>query len=492
MEVLKYDVCIIGSGPAGFSAATRSYDFGNHVAIIEANSVGGAGVDNGALSSKTFWELSNDYYTAKRNDRGYSASGIDVVYNDVKNAVSSATQERKYHLISQIETFAKKSGSTKSITLIRGFAKFDSKKSIIVLRNDGSSVKIEADNFIVATGSTPREHPTLKVNKTTIINSDHISLLEKFPDRILIIGAGIIGCEFATIFGNFGKTKVHILDSRDRVVPFEDTDVSNYVEKQLTNAGVRVHHQVKLREIIQKHNCIEAVLDYEDGHSEVIPFDVILISIGRVPNTDKIGLENTDVKVNDRGIVEVNNECKAGEHIYAIGDISGHNALVNIAEMEGRFAAKAINSKINFELRYENMATIMFFKPEVSGIGLTEKEAREKKIAHKVITYKHSLIPRAIAMRATEGFYKIIATDEEDPLILGMRAAGPQSDIAVILIANIMDSGLRVKNVMKTVHPHPSISEGIQEILRILSNKSILKPKAFPNAISFKSWSPSD
>jgi dihydrolipoamide dehydrogenase len=487
IKKVKYDVCVIGSGPAGFAAAMRSYDFGNHVVIVEGGNLGGAGIMNGALTSKTLWELSTNYATATRTDRGYRASKIDVTYNDVKDRVFQAAREKQYQLLSQIETFSKKPGSSRSITLIKGWAKFKSNKNIIVRRKNKKKIEIEADNFIIATGSTPREHPLLKIDGHQIINSDHVLSLKKFPKRILIVGAGIVGCEFATIFANYGKTQVHLLDSQQRVIPFEDDDVSNYVNEKLLDIGV-IHHEATLREVRKKDNYIDIVLDYKDGHTEVIAVDVVLISIGRVPNSKKLGLKNTDIKLTERGIFEVNDECLATDNIYAVGDISGNMALVNIAEMEGRFAARSINSMITFPLSYHNISTIMFFKPEISAIGLNEKECQAQNISYKVITYHHSIISRAIAMRETDGFFKIIVTNEENPLILGMRAAGLQSAVSIIFIATIMNNHTRLNDIMKTVHPHPSISEGIQECLRILKGKSILKPEAFPKQIKFKTW----
>ena len=158
--------------------------------------------------------------------------------------------------------------------------------------------------------------------------------------------------------------------------------------------------------------------------------------------------------------------------------------------MEGRFAAKAIQSKIKFPLRYRNISTIMFFNPEIAAIGLNEKECQKKNIAYKVVFYKHSLISRAIAMRETDGFFKLIVTNEENPKVLGMRAAGLQAAASVMYIATVMDHKKNLKEIMKTTHPHPSMTEGIQECLRTLVGKPILKPEAFPNHIKFKVWNP--
>ena len=492
MKKLEYDVCVIGCGPAGFAAAMRSYDFDNHVCIVEGSSVGGAGIADGALSSKTMWELSKDFSIASRVDRGYRASNLSVDYEKVRDNVFAAVREKEYQIRSQIETFSRKEGTAKSLTLIEGWGKFTKDKNLIVSKHDGEIVEIEAESFIIASGSHPRKHPILEVDGERVITSDHVLKLKKFPREILIIGAGVVGCEFATIFAEFGQTKVHLLDSQERVIPFEDDDVSDYANQMLEDIGVSIHHRASLREI-QKHDThIDVTLDYKDGHTEVISVDTILISIGRVPSVKRLGLENIGSHINERGLLITDEQCKVCDNIYAAGDISGHSALVNVAEMEGRFAAKAIEGKITFPLRYRNMSTIMFFNPEISAIGLNEKECREQGIAYKVVFYKHSLVSRAIAMRDTSGFFKMIVSDEDDPHVLGMRAAGPQSAASMMYIATLMDHNTSLGEIMKTVHPHPSITEGIQECIRILLGKSIFKPEAFPQFVSFKSYKPEE
>jgi dihydrolipoamide dehydrogenase len=490
MEKLTFDVCVIGSGPAGFAAAMRSYDFEKHVCIIEGGHIGGAGIVNGALSSKTMWELSKDFSVASKTDRGYQASGLKPNYHEVIRAVKQAAGEKQYQILSQIETFSRKPDCDKSLTLIRGWAKFKDKNTLIINKRDGSQVEITADDFIVATGSTPREHPTIKTDGERIIHSDHMDKLKAFPKRIMIVGAGIVGCEFATIFANFGQTKVHLLDSQQKVIPFEDEDVSDYVNEKLEEIGVIMHHKASLREVRRENNHIDVILDHEDGHVVVVPVDVVLISIGRIPLTKDIGLEEIGATITERGLLQVDSECRVMDHIYAAGDISGNMALVNIAEMEGRFAAKAINQRIKHPLSYDNISTIMFFSPEISAIGLNEKACQKQEISYKVIHYSHALISRAIAMRSTSGFFKIIVSNEDDPVVLGMRAAGPQSAAALIFVAPMIYNKQRLSEIMRTVHPHPSISEGIQECLRAFSNKNIFKWKAFPDKIKFWTWAP--
>ncbi|RLA76046.1 MAG: NAD(P)/FAD-dependent oxidoreductase [Epsilonproteobacteria bacterium] len=490
MKKLHFDICVIGCGPAGFAAAVRSYDFGNHVCIIEGGNIGGAGVMDGALTSKTMWELSSYYATAKRVDRGYRASGLSVDYKKVRDTVLQAAREKQYQILSQIETFARTKDSTRSITLIKGWGSFNKEKQVIIEKDNGTSVTVIADDYIIASGSHPRKHPTLPFDGKRIISSDQILNIKKFPKRLLIIGAGIVGCEFATIFANYGRTEVHLLDSQERVIPFEDDDVSDYVSDRLSHIGVNIHHAATLREVRDEKTHLDVILDHKDGHTIVIAVDTILISIGRVPTVKKLGLDNIGVKLNNRDMLIVDDRCKVTDNLYAAGDISGHAALANIAEMEGRYAAKAIDSEIEFPLKYDNMSTIMFFNPEISSIGLNEKACQKQNIPYKVVFYSHSLISRAIAMRETHGFFKIIVTNEENPKVLGMRAAGPQSAASIMYIATVMDHKQNLKEILKTVHPHPSITEGIQEALRTLATKAIFKPKAFPKQIKFKVWEP--
>ena len=221
----KFDLAVIGSGPGGFGATMRAVDFGKNVCLIEAGNLGGAGIMNGVLTSKTFWELSADYAVAAAVDRGYRASGLQVDYNLVKKTVITAAKTKQYQMLSQIETYAPKNNEKGSITYKHGFARFLNRNTVEIKSENGTEI-IEADYFIIATGSHPRAIAELPVDQKKIFDSDGLLNLESFPERMMILGSGIIGCEYATIFSNFGHTEVHLLDRLHRVIPFEDDDVS--------------------------------------------------------------------------------------------------------------------------------------------------------------------------------------------------------------------------------------------------------------------------
>ncbi len=487
-----YDIAIIGSGPAGFSAAVRALDYRKHVCIIEAGEIGGAGIMGGALVSKTLWELSSDYSVSARVDRGYRSSGLQVDYREVRKTVMQAAKERQYQMLSQIETFSKQKSQNGSLTLIKAYAKFKDRETLELQMPSGETQFIKAHDIVVATGSKPRQYPGMPADGDRIVDSDSILNLKAFPERMLIIGSGIIGCEFATIFSNFKQTEVHLLDRTNRVIPFEDNDLSDLISDNLEENGVHIHHEANLRSITKREDCLEIVLDYEGGNSKVFEVDVALVAIGRVPNTDNLALENIGMNLAKNGLFKTNDFCEINElgrcNIYAAGDITGHGQLYNIAERQGRYVVDSLYSEATGPISYRNMSTLMFFKPEVAAVGENEKQLRARKVPYRVAYYSNVLVARAIAMRNTKGFVKIIVGQNDE--ILGMRAASPQASAFIVSVAHLIGEKGGLKEVSKTIHPHPGVTEGIEECLRIFERASVFKQQAFPDYIKYYEWNP--
>ena len=489
----KFDLAVIGSGPGGFAATMRAVDFGKNVCLIEAGHIGGTGIMNGPLTSKTMWELSVDYSIAAAIDRGYRASGLQVDYNMVKKTVIAAAKTKQYQMLSQIESFSPNSNDSGSITYKQGFAKFLNHTTLQITSDDGIET-IEAEYIIIATGSKPRELPELPVDQKLIFDSDGLLNLTAFPERMMILGSGIIGCEYAAIFSNFRQTEVHLLDRTRRVIPFEDDDVSDFVSENLEKNGVIIHRTATLRTVRKEKDHLQAVLDYDDGHSQVVEVDILLISIGRDANTSDLGLENVAIQPNIKGYLSINEECAiknvSKSNIFAAGDVTGQKALYGVAEEQGRFIVESIYGDTALRFDYSYMPTLMFFKPELAAVGANEKILREKKIPYKAIYYSNELLNRAIAMRNTNGFIKLIVSNDGSEKILGMRAAGPQASAFIVSIAYLINSDIRLREVLQSIHPHPSVTEGIQECIRIYYNQSIYKPKAFPSLIRITEWKP--
>lgn len=492
-----YDVCVIGSGPGGFAAAMRAFDFGKKVCLVEGSHIGGAGIMHGAMTSKTMWELAKDFANASSVERGYRAAGLMVDYQAVRDTILQAAKEKQYQILSQIETFSPPRWKGQgSITLKRGLARFRDADTVEVSLQSGREELVTADYFVIATGSKPRDFPGVVIDGERVVNSDGILSFREFPKRLLILGAGIIGCEYASIFSNFAQTKVHLLDRQARIIPFEDEDISIFVNHNLEQKGVVIHHNAILRNITKRPEFIEVVVDYESGRSQVLEVDAVLVSVGRAPNLTALNLDKVGITVNARGGLDADADCRVigteKGNIYAVGDVTQRSALYNVAEMEGRYAVKSMYERNKYPLRYHNMSTIMFFNPEVAVVGLNEQQCQAQGIRYRVATYSNKLVNRAIAMRRTDGFVKIVVAEDGSNRILGMRAAGPQASSTIMVIAHLMDQDKGLEDIMKSIHPHPSITEGIQECLRLLTGKSIYKPLAFPDFMRIRRWSPED
>lgn len=486
-----FDLCIIGAGPGGFAGAMRAMDADRRVCLIEGDQIGGAGVKWGALASKTMWELAKDYAVAAKRDRGYHSVDLNVDYQAVRHTVLKAVQEKQDQLLWQLETFApgRRPGQG-SITFLRGWASLAGAGRVAVSLADGSRRQITADHLLIVTGSKPRRFAHIPVDQKRIFDSDGILGLTRFPRRLMIIGAGVTGCEYATIFANFGQTRVFLVDHQERVIPYEDEDVSDFVSHSLENSGVTIFHSARVGRIAQHPRHLSVALEFPSGLASEVEVDAVLIAIGRDPNTRGLNLAAAGITPDAGGYLDCDADCRVTDHIYAAGDVTHRPALVNMAVMESRHAVKHMFNLPTQPLSFPNMSTVMFFYPAVATVGLNEKACRIKAIPYRVATYGNALLPRAIAMRATTGFVKIIVSDDPAQKILGMRAAGPQVSNTIMSIALLIDQGRNAVDVIRSMFPHPTMSEAIQECLRLLVGKSIYKPEAFPDLLRIRRWHP--
>ncbi|MGD9222415.1 MAG: NAD(P)/FAD-dependent oxidoreductase, partial [Desulfobacteraceae bacterium] len=487
----KYDICIIGAGPGGFAGAMRAVDAGKHVCLVEGDELGGTGVKWGALASKTMWELAKDYAVASKRDRGYRCSDLQVDYPAVRHTVTEAVKEKQYQMLSQLETYAHGHWQGPGgITYVRGWGRFKDRNHLVISLPEGRHLDIEADHFLIVTGSKPRRFSHIPIDQKRILDSDGVLGLKQFPKRLMIVGAGVTGCEYATIFSIFGQTQVFLVDHQQRVLPYEDLDISDFVSRNLEANGTKIFHSAKLRQIHKKPEHLEVVLDFEDGHATVVEVDTVLISIGREPNLKKLNLAAVGLAPDATGYLDCDQDCCINGNIYAAGDVTHRPALVNMAVRESRHAVKQMFNIPRRPLAFPNMSTVMFFYPAVAAAGLNETTCQKRNIPYRVATYANALLTRAIAMRSTGGFVKIIVSDDGSNRILGMRAAGPQVSNAIMSIALLIDQDVNTTDVLKSMYPHPTISEGIQECLRMLEGKSVYKPEAFPDLLRIRRWDP--
>lgn len=476
-----FDVCVIGGGPAGFAAVMRLWDFERRVCLVEKGRVGGAGIYNGALSSKTLWELSRDYRNATRRDRGFFVDQIEVQFSAVKEAVEQAINAKGEQMMRQLRELGHpRPGHRGSITVLHGTAGFVDPHTLHVEgAESGQSRQITADHFVIASGSQPRTLPTVEIDGESIMTSDHIGNLERFPRSLVILGAGVVGCEFATIFANFGQTKVYLIDRAERILPFEDADIARVCSTNLEAKGVTIHHRAQLVGMRRLDGEVEYTIEHHTGGRETIRVEKALVSIGRVPHTTGLNLAAAGVELDERGHIRVTDTQTSVPHIHAVGDVTLETALVNIGELEGRHAASRICGAAMGPLSFDNLSTIMFLDPEVASIGLNEQQAQKQRIPYRVAVYNYALVNRAIAMRATEGFVKLLVTDDDELRILGMRALGVHASTTLEAVSFMIQHGRSARELAELLHPHPAITEGLQDCCRMLTGTSIYKPAVF-------------
>lgn len=477
----KYDVCVIGAGPAGYASAMRAVDFGKKVLLIEKSKLGGAGIHQGALWSKTWWEMAREASILRSNRDLLGLGKLHFSFERISEEVACAVSERvnllNHHMNNinlglNADLFEYRIGTAKVIT----------PNQIRITDVNGNQDDVEAVNIICATGSRPRKLPNIPIDEEIIYTSDGLGNLTNWPKSMVILGAGVIGCEFATIFSSFGETKVHLIDKGDRILPFEDDDVVKVIEKNLEADGVLIHRNSQLVDMIVKNGHVEYTLEYTDGRKEIFQVEKALISVGRVPNYEDLFEPSVGVEMDSRGIKDDLTQTSV-KNIYAVGDITADISLVNVGELEGRFAVETIYGKPQDPFIYENISTIMFLKPEVAGVGMNENQAKSEGLSYKVVSLDYSCISRAVAMRNTQGFIKILVSNDDEMKVLGMRVIGEHASSAIQAVALLISMGKGIHELAELIHPHPSIIEGIQECGRMLMGKSMFKPSVLRDAM---------
>lgn len=486
-DMEHFDLCVIGGGPAGYAAAMRAIDLDKNVLLIEKDRIGGTGIYNGALTSKTLWELAQRVASANEVTRRRGREPFRLGWDEINKTLNEAIFERKYLYSCHMQLLEK---AGKRFRHERGAARFTS-PHVLEIDRAGQKTRVSAENIVIATGSRPRTLANIPVDESRILTSDGIFRIDDLPESIVIIGAGVVGCEFATIFNNFGRTRVHLIDRAERILPFEDPDISALVARELERKGAVIHRSAKLERLVPSGTGVEYELSYPDGRKEVVLVEKALVSVGRVPNIDGIGLEMTGVERDPKtGLVTVNDTRTSREHIWLVGDATGSHMLVNLAELEARHAVERMFAGTTAPLSYENMSTIMFLDPEVAGVGFNEQECRTRGIAYRAARIDYACIARAIAMRRTRGFFKVIVSDDEQMRILGMRAVGEHASSAIQAVALMMRMGTGIQELTELIHPHPSIIEGVQECARMLIGTSIFKSPVFGDKMSCTTWRP--
>jgi dihydrolipoamide dehydrogenase len=469
----EYDLVILGGGTGGYVAAIRAAQLGVKTAIVEAGKLGGTCLHKGCIPSKALLRSAEVYSTLKEGEE-YGITATDIGYNFTK------VQERKQKIVDQLHKGVQHLMKQGKIDVYEGFGRilgpsiFSPTAGTISVEysNGDENEMLLPKNVIIATGSKPRTLPGLEIDGEYVMTSDEALELEELPKSIVIVGGGVIGIEWASLFSDFG-VEVTVVEYADRILPLEDAEVSKEMTRLFKRKKVKIVTSAKvLPETLSKGEGKVTIKALRNDKEEEFEAEKMLVSVGRAPNVENIGLDNTDIRV-EKGAIQVNEFLQTNEsHIYAIGDVIGGLQLAHVASHEGILAVEHITGENPDPINYDHVPKCTYSRPEVANVGITEEEALNRGHKVKVGKFSFKAIGKALVFGEKDGFVKIIM-DEETNDLLGVHMIGPhvtdmisEAGLAMVLDATPWE-------IAHTIHPHPTLSEAIGEAALAVEGKEI-------------------
>jgi len=442
---------IIGAGPGGYVAAIKAAQSGMHVTVIEDGEVGGACLNSGCIPTKSMIASAEMLAKCRRLD----AFGLEHAAEIKPNL--SRIMERKNRIVSSQIKGIRNLFKGWGIILKEGRGKLASPRDVTVTTKAGLQENLEADKIIIATGSRPYQLPSFPFDGVNILSSDDVLKLKEIPKSLLIIGAGVIGCEFACIFRELGS-EVTILEMLPRAVSTEDAEISQLLERELKKKNIRLFTNVKTERIETRSDGV--MVSLIDG--EEIIGEKVLVSVGRAFNSKGIGVEDIGVMKADRGEIIVNEDLETTvSGIYAVGDVIGGHLLAHVASREGITAVTNMLGG-NEHIDYNSVPSAIFTSPEIASVGLREHQADEKGIPVRTGHFQFRSLGKAHTIGEIEGFIKVISDAETDRL-LGVHIIGPHASELIHEAALAVKMKLKTKDIAETIHAHPTLSEVLME-----------------------------
>ncbi|MBM7693234.1 dihydrolipoamide dehydrogenase [Peribacillus deserti] len=468
----EYDLVILGGGTGGYVAAIRASQLGLKTAIVEKGKLGGTCLHKGCIPSKALLRSAEVYSTAKKSEEFGVTTG-EVGLNFLK------VQERKDKIVEQLHNgvqFLMKKGKIdvyQGLGRILGPSIFSPMPGTIsVEMNSGEENEmLIPKNVIIATGSRPRSLPGLEIDGQKVLTSDEALQMTELPKSIIIVGGGVIGIEWASMLADFG-VEVTVIEYADRILPTEDKEISKEMQRLLKKRGVTFVTSAKvLPETLEKTDKARISAEVKN-EVQAYEAEKILVSVGRMANTEGIGLQNTEIQT-EKGYIQTNSFYQTKEsHIYAIGDVIGGLQLAHVASHEGITAVEHIAGKNPAPIDYTTISKCIYSSPEAASVGLTEEEAKEKGFKIKTGKFAFKVIGKALVYGESDGFVKIIANEENDDL-LGVHMIGPHVTdmISEAGLAKVLDA--TPWEIGHTIHPHPTLSEAIGEAAQAVDGLAI-------------------
>jgi len=469
-ETKKFDICVIGAGPGGYVAAIRASQLGLKVGIIEANHLGGICLNWGCIPTKALLKSSEiNHLLGHVADYGFEVKQTSFDFDKIVQRSRDVSKK----LSGGIGGLLKKN----KIEVIDGYARFLNNKEVSVEVDNKEIVKVQADNFIVATGARARVIPGMEPDGDKIWTYREAMTPKSLPKSLIIVGSGAIGSEFASFYNNMG-CEVTLVEMADNILPVEDTEISKIAAKAFSSRGIKLLTGAALKSIAKGKNDVVAEIEVK-GKAEKIKAEKIILAVGVVANTNDIGLEKTQIKT-DRGLIKVNGYQETVEsNIYAIGDVVSGPWLAHKASHEGIICAEKIASKVGkydaakvHPIKKENIPGCTYSMPQIASLGLTEKVAKEQGKEIKVGRFPYMANGKAIASGQTEGLIKVIF-DKKTGELLGAHLVG--ADVTEMIQGFVIakQAELTEEDLMHTIFPHPTLSEMMHEAVLDAYGKAI-------------------
>lgn len=447
MQEKTYDVAILGGGPGGYPAAIKLAQAGKKVALIEAQEVGGTCLNRGCIPTKTL--IANAevlHHIKKAHEYGIQAKDVSIDFSHMI--------QQKNEIVGKLKNSLEGLIQANQVDIIRGFGKLISQNTIKVMGQD--NVVIKAESIILATGTEPKEIQAFAFDNTLIHSSTSILNIESLPKKMVIVGGGVIGCEFASLYAELGVA-VTLIEALERILPLECETVSSFLTKSFQKRGLQILTHVQVSEI-QKHKQGVSVI-LKDGKK--VDADMALVAIGRSFNTQNIGLETAGVLC-EKGIIPTNDSMRTNvPGIYAIGDITGKAMYAHVATHQGLVAAGHILGE-HLHMNYDAVPGVIFTHPEIGTVGMSLDTALKRGYAAKRATYPFQALGKAQAAKETEGFAQIVI-DEHTGQILGAQIAGSDASSLIATMTYAIANELTIECVAETIHAHPTLAESWME-----------------------------
>ncbi len=465
-----YDVAIIGSGPAGYTAAIRAGQYGLKTALIEKDSkLGGTCLHVGCIPTKSLL-FNAEVYDHLKHAVDYGIDDLGAGKLNWKKILDRKTQIVTKHT-KGLDFLMRKN----KVTVVPGFGRLTgpARDGIhsVEIDNNGKKDTLKAKNIILATGSTARMLPGLQAGGNILTNIEILSI-DSIPKSLIVIGAGAVGVEFASIFRSFGS-EITLVEYLPRVVPVEDEEVSKELTRSFKKRGIDIHTGAKVEKVETTKSGVKITFTASDGKQVVKEAEKVLVAVGRAPRTEGIGLEKTKIQP-DRGFIKVNEYMQTDEPgIYAIGDIvAGLPQLAHSGAMSGLVVAARIAGKYARPVRRDRIPACTYTEPQIGSVGLTEALAKEKGLQVKIGKFPFVGNSKASIVDSHEGFIKVVA-DAKHGEILGVHIIGPQATELIAEAVTAMELEATVEEMMFTVHAHPTISEAMLDAFSSVEGMAI-------------------